>query len=150
MIINYNYLFFVWFVLLTGSFIACKESTDPEQEVRLQQLAEFAAEENLDLSQYDYVLVEGRVKCKGCVQIWPDRISKEPIVEASVLFICGDMDTYRLFGLKNSDVFVVNLDSIEYAFPYIANYFLFYRSDGQFDKYIELGARNTPIPGSIR
>jgi hypothetical protein len=102
------------------------------------------------LSQYDYVLVEGQVKCKGCVQIWPDRISTGPLVESSVLVVCGDMETFNQFRLNNGVAYITKLDSINNAFPYSANYFLFYRRDGEFDSYVELGAREIAIPESLR
>jgi len=131
--------------IITGS---CATTPDLDQVHRLQQLDNFATDYGENLNAFDFVFVEGQTKCAGCSEIWPKRLTDDPILKSDVLIIGNDSGIANHFGMRNATLIAIPYDSIEYYFPYIGNYFLFFRSEGEFAGYVELGAKDFPLPWS--
>ncbi len=118
---------------------------DADQTLRIEALIKFTRDRELDLSQYDFVLIEGKIKCGGCAALWQEILPTSNILMQPSLVILGDSLPHDHCLQNASSVVVTDFESIEKAFPYIANYFVFYIENGKPLKYIELGARPVDI-----
>ncbi len=115
-------------------------NTNADQRKRVDELKTFADLNQINLAHYDYIIIEGRIKCAGCQRVWEKELQSSSILDKS-LAIVGDK--LELDNPLNSAVGIklMNFNSIEASFPFIANYFVFYIDSGVPTGYVELGAR---------
>jgi len=130
--------------------ISCQRVEDPVQKERLEQLFNFCHEQKIELQEYSYVIVSGDIRCLGCEELWLSKLVENKSIQSNGLLISSDNHDLAFFEERGISTNKAESLTLTEAFPYLTNYFLFYRNKEGFDAFVELGSRNIAIPASSK